>query len=173
MEKILPVALQILSGTPARWESLVGTTPTDLLNRQPTPKEWSAIECLKHMLDTEKFVFPVRLKAFLAGQNFPAFNPDAAENKASGGLDAMAMIKDFKTLRIANLNLLSTVKTDDLLRSAVHGQLGKVTLSEMVHEWAGHDLMHTVQAERAILQPFISGCGPWRPYFKDHDATKG
>jgi len=172
MENILPVAPQILSSTPVRWKSLVRTTPMDLLNRQPAPKEWSAVECLKHILDTEKYVFPVRIKAFLAGENFPAFNPDAAENQASGGFDAMAMIKDFNTLRMANLKLLLTVKTDDLFRSAIHGQLGKVTLSEMVHEWAGHDLMHTVQAERAILQPFILGCGPWRPYFKDHDATK-
>ena len=36
------------------------------------------------------------------------------------------------------------------------------------NEWSGHDLMHTVQGERAILQPFIDGCGPWRKYFSDH-----
>ena len=35
----------------------------------------------------------------------------------------------------------------------------------MIHQWAGHDLMHTVQGERALLQPFIEGCGPWKRYF--------
>jgi len=30
---------------------------------------------------------------------------------------------------------------------------------------SAHDLMHTVQAERAMMQPFIAGSGPWRPYF--------
>ncbi|MBP2677512.1 MAG: DinB family protein, partial [Deltaproteobacteria bacterium] len=49
-----------------------------------------------------------------------------------------------------------------------HQELGVVTLGEMIHEWAGHDLMHTVQGERAILQPFIDGCGPWKRYFSDH-----
>lgn len=39
---------------------------------------------------------------------------------------------------------------------------------EMVNEWAGHDLNHTVQAERAIMQPFVRGCGPWQKYFSDH-----
>jgi hypothetical protein len=29
--------------------------------------------------------------------------------------------------------------------------------------------MHTVQAERALMQPFVHGTGPWRPYFHDHD----
>jgi hypothetical protein len=38
----------------------------------------------------------------------------------------------------------------------------------MIHQWAGHDLMHTVQGERAILQPFIDWCGPWKRYFSDH-----
>jgi hypothetical protein len=28
--------------------------------------------------------------------------------------------------------------------------------------------MHTVQAERAMMQPFIRGCGPWLKYFVDH-----
>jgi hypothetical protein len=35
---------------------------------------------------------------------------------------------------------------------------------------AGHDLMHTVQAERALMQPFIAGCGPWQPYCADHEG---
>ena len=41
-------------------------------------------------------------------------------------------------------------------------------IEEMIYEWAGHDLMHMVQAERAIMQIFIDGCGPWRKYFLDH-----
>jgi hypothetical protein len=30
----------------------------------------------------------------------------------------------------------------------------------MIHEWAAHDLMHTIQGERALMQPFIADCGP-------------
>jgi hypothetical protein len=39
-------------------------------------------------------------------------------------------------------------------------------------EWAAHDLMHTVQAERAMMQSFILGSGTWRPFFLDHDVSK-
>jgi len=42
-----------------------------------------------------------------------------------------------------------------------------------VNEWAAHDLMHTVQAERALMQPFLAKSGPWRPYFADHDIHGG
>ena len=71
-------------------------------------------------------------------------------------------------LRVESLELLSKVGEGDPNRTARHQELGMVTLGEMIHEWAGHDLMHTVQGERAILQPFIDGCGPWKPYFSDH-----
>jgi hypothetical protein len=72
-------------------------------------------------------------------------------------------------LRAGSLALPEKVKPDALARRARHSELGMVTLGELLHEWAGHDLMHTVQAERALMQPFIRGCGPWRPYFADHD----
>jgi hypothetical protein len=31
-------------------------------------------------------------------------------------------------------------------------------------------LNHTIQAERALMQPFMLGCGPWRPFFRDHES---
>jgi hypothetical protein len=45
-----------------------------------------------------------------------------------------------------------------------------VTLRQQINEWAAHDLMHVVQAERAVMQPFITATGPWRSYFADHDV---
>ena len=53
-------------------------------------------------------------------------------------------------------------------RRVRHQELGPVTLREMLSEWAAHDLNHTVQAERALIQPFLLECGPWIAYFKDH-----
>jgi hypothetical protein len=41
---------------------------------------------------------------------------------------------------------------------------------ELLNEWVGHDLMHTVQAERALMQPFVAQSGSWRSYFADHDV---
>ena len=41
-------------------------------------------------------------------------------------------------------------------------ELGVVSLRELLNEWAAHDMMHIVQAERAIMQPFIAASGPWR-----------
>jgi hypothetical protein len=158
----------VLSTTATRWLTLTETIPNELLARPPLPGEWSALECLQHILDTERGVFPVRIRAILAGRDFVGFNPDKEGTPA--GQDAARLAAEFARLRAENLRLLEQVTEDDLTRTAHHSELGLVTMGELVNEWAGHDLMHTVQAERSLMQPFIGGSGPWRSYFRDHDV---
>jgi|SRR5260221_1775951 hypothetical protein len=149
--------------------SLTETLPADLLTRAPAPGEWSAAQCLRHLLDTERDVFSPRVRAILAGQDFAAFDPDT-----QGSTDTKhaphELADEFARLRLASLDELSHVTPEDLSRTARHSELGVVTLGQLVHEWAAHDLMHTVQAERALMQPFVVGSGPWRSYFADHDV---
>jgi uncharacterized damage-inducible protein DinB len=160
----------VLSTTPERWQRLVGTLPADLLSRPPAAGEWSALGCLQHLVDAEQQLFPVRLRAFLAGKSFADFDPD--QRHADFGAQTPAqLVATFTQHRQANLILLEQVKEDDLERTAQHPTLGTVTLREMLHTWAGHDLMHTVQAERALLQPFMLGSGGWRVFFQDHEVS--
>ena len=46
-------------------------------------------------------------------------------------------------------------------------------MEQLLNEWAAHDTMHIVQAERALMQAFIPGSGPWRMYFADPDVEAG
>ena len=171
MDHLLLQARAILSATPSRWQTMVSTIPENLLTLAPAPGEWSALQCLQHLLDTDQKVFPIRIRAFMAGQNFPGFNPDTDGQKPGSRIEPSALSASSTSVRNTNLKLLAGIKPSDLIRIAVHAELGKVTLAEMLNEWIGHDLMHLVQAERAMMQPFIVGSGPWRPYFLDHDVA--
>ncbi|GEM_PF-3957282 len=102
--------------------------------------------------------------------NFTAVHFSTFSNTSE--ITPLEMMTDFTRLRTISLKMLTEITDADLSRTAVHDKLGKVTLAEMLNKWSGHDLMHTVQAEQAIMQPFIQGSGPWRgPYFRDHDAA--
>ena len=169
MELLLSQAKAILSITPARWQSLTGTVPVDLLTRPPLPGEWSAAECLQHLLDIEQFVFPVRIRALLAGQDFPAFNPNT-DGAGSSGQAPAQLAAAFAHVRAESLALLEQVTDQDLPRTARHSTLGLMSLEETLRAWVAHDLNHTVQAERALMQPFIAGSGALRFRFKDHDV---
>lgn len=156
----------ILITTPTRWTQLVSLLPEDLLTRVPEPGQWSALECLQHMIDVER-VFQTRLAAFLAGNDFPAFDPDAEGSQGQSARPAQ-LATTFANLRQASLLALEKVTPADYPRGAQHPELGPVTLEQMLNEWAAHDLNHTIQAERALMQPFIQGCGAWQPYFSEH-----
>ncbi len=170
MNTLLEDVQAVLSTTPERGPRLVSTLPIDLLTRSPVAGEWSALNCFQHLLDEERLVFPVRYRAFLAGQDFDDFDP----NHQHAGPDSQTpeqLAAAFTRSRKVSLVLLKHVKDDDLGRTAQHPTLGTVTLAEMLHTWAAHDLMHTVQAERALMQPFMLGCGGFRLFFRDHEVS--
>jgi hypothetical protein len=78
MENLLTQARSILVTTVPRWRTLTESIDEAPLGRAPAQGEWSAAECLRHLVEAERDVFPVRVRYFLQGQDFPANDPDAA-----------------------------------------------------------------------------------------------
>ena len=163
MTDVLAKVKAVLASTATRWLNMTEVLPVDLLNRPP------AAECLIHLLDTEH-IFPARVQALLAAQAIPAFDPDTQGTKDTTSSPGK-LAAEFAGLRQTSLAVLERVAPQDFNRTAEHSELGTVTLNQLLHEWAAHDLNHTIQAERAVMQPFIQGCGPWCSYFRDHEVA--
>ncbi len=166
MNDLLPRVFAILKTTPDHWRALASNVPAGLLFEKPKPGEWSAVECLQHLIDTES-IFQSRLQAFREGRDFPAFNPDEEGTKPEV-FAPEAMAGEFARRRAESLRRLEGFTSADFPLPARHAELGPVTLEQLINEWAAHDLNHTVQAERALMQPFLRECGPWQKYFTDH-----
>jgi DinB superfamily len=171
MTDLINRTIAILRINDDRWHALATGLDRDLLMRPPAPGEWSALQCLGHATDTEAAVFAARVRALEAGQAVLAsFDPDAESTPITADTDPVALAERHAALRAASLALLATVAETDLERTARHAELGPVTLRQLLNEWAAHDLMHIVQAERAVMQAFIPNSGPWRGSFADHDV---
>lgn len=156
----------------ARWQALATGLDRALLARVPEPGEWSALECLNHAEMTEDAVFATRLRVILTtGGSFPDFDPDAHPSDVNESGDPLALGASHARQRAASIELIATVTDADLDRTGLHGSLGVVTARQLLSEWAAHDTMHVVQAERALMQAFIPGTGPWRQFFWDHDVA--
>lgn len=172
MSNLVPRAIAVLRANGARWQSLAAGLDRDLLARVPEPGEWSALECLNHSVETEAGVFAARLRVILGGGgSFPDFDPDAHASDVNAAADPVALGAEHARQRAESLALIATVTAADLDRTGLHGTLGQVTARELLNEWAAHDTMHVVQAERAIMQAFIEESGPWRKFFWDHDVA--
>jgi hypothetical protein len=170
MAPFLAQVRSMLASTPARWNALADIDSVELLERRPAPGEWSAIQCLQHVFDTEHAVFRARVAAILESRDFAGFDPDTEGRVDRIDRSARDLAAGLERMRHDSLATLDGVREVDLDLTARHSELGLVTLRELLNEWAAHDTMHIVQAERALMQAFIPGSGPWRSYFADHDV---
>ena len=172
MEDLIARVREILTTTPERWLKLADCVDAASMRQVPVEGEWTAVEALTHLLDTELGAFRIRLESFLEGRpRLAAFDPDAAGMRPDPCGEPIEIARRFADERMISIDIFDRVTDADLDRSAVHEELGIVTLREMLGEWAAHDLNHTMQGERALMQPFIDTCGPWRSYFVDHDLS--
>jgi uncharacterized damage-inducible protein DinB len=170
MDDMLDAARRVVSTTAARWQSLVDRLPEELLERRPAPGEWSAFECLQHLLTVERLVIPVRVRHVLEGRpELIPYDPDAPRAPLPERTPR-ELVSAFATERRVNEALLVQLTHADLERSSYHPELGTVTMRMLLNLWAAHDLQHTVQAEEALMQAFIPTTGPWRFEFADHDV---
>ncbi|NLG97806.1 MAG: DinB family protein [Chloroflexi bacterium] len=167
MNELLKHVTAVLTTTPLRWNNLTQTIPDELIRQAPAQGEWSALECLLHLVDTER-LFQSRLQAFAEGRDLPAFDPDVEGTKLTESTSAKDTAAEFERLRRSTLEMIKALTPPDLDHRSRHTELGVVSLREMLNEWAAHDLNHTMQAERAMMQPFIRDSGPWMQYFTAH-----
>lgn len=165
MEDGLAPIRAILAATLVRWRMLIETLPESLLRRPPATGEWSALECLRHLQYADRAYFSVRTHVFLTGGTIVPIDTGASALGDDG--PPAQLIADFEAARQECLAVVSELTDSDLARAADHPEYGTVRLGEMLHEWAAHDLAHTMQAERALMQPFIAASGPWRWTFGD------
>jgi hypothetical protein len=171
MPDLIAQTLSMLRTSVDRWAA-ISRVDGELLARQPAPGEWSAIQALQHVVDTELAIFNARLLAIRAGEAFPGFDPDTEGHVHRITHTAPELADQLRPMRAESLASIESLVPGDLERTGTHALLGVVTMAELLNEWAAHDTMHIVQAERALMQAFVPGSGPWRSYFADHDVER-
>jgi hypothetical protein len=130
MEKMLSWVQSVLTTIPTYWRSLTQALPVELLSQTPASGQWSALECLQHLIDTER-VFRFRLQCLPEGKDFPAFDPDKQGTKPRTQPLPPELAVEFARLRAESLQALSRIQFSDLGRTACHQELGIVTMGEM------------------------------------------
>jgi len=157
MNDILELSRTILQTTPLRWENFTRTLPANLMTLPPAPKEWSAMDCLQHLVDADRSVFPVRIRALLAGQDFPAFDPNSQKTLSQGERSGVELVVEFTSLRAANLELLDRLTDADLTRHAYERVIARVGSARSDAHRPGraraHAAFHTGLRALALLFP--------------------
>jgi DinB superfamily len=115
-----------------------------LLQWKPGPDRWSVSEVLAHLADLEQ-VYSERVRRMIA-ENSPALERyDQVGASAAGAYSrgsALEPLERFAPPRRAIVASLKSVPASAGAPTAKHSEHGVITLSQMLHEWASHDLGH-------------------------------
>ncbi len=124
----------------------------DRLRVRPEPTEWSVVECIGHLVDSE-LTTAARVRWILAEDRPDIVGYD--QDLWVDGLhhrddDPAELIALFDALRGANLRLWNARPAADRERVGIHRERGPESYGLIVRLAAGHDRFHIGQAERAL-----------------------
>jgi hypothetical protein len=133
------------------WRRLVEDAGEDLRER-PADEEWSVVELLGHMTDSE-LVTSARYRWVLAEDEpvLLGYDQDAWTAQFNHRSDDPELLLTlFGALRLANLDLWERTPSEDRGRSGVHAERGLESFDLLFRLQAGHGRVHLAQAEQAL-----------------------
>lgn len=163
-------ALDALASTPAMIDGIIAGMSVEDLAWKPAPDRWSIGEVLQHLAHCELHCFVRRAKDMLA-QDEPSVQPYNVEDVSAADWgfnnDGKAALARLRQLRRDILDLLEIQPATAGERGGLHPDLGRITLAELLNEWAFHDLGHVRQiAEIVRARRFYPEMGPFRPLYR-------
>lgn len=168
LEASLPEIVAILERTPATLTAWLSGLPEAWTDARDGEGTWSPHEVVAHLNEGERVDWMPRLRLLLAhgeSRPFDSFDRGAHQHEADTS-DLPTLLDQFAALRAQNLaDLLALdLSDDDLARTGMHPDLGRVTARQLLATWAAHDLGHIVQIARTMARRYTDAVGPWTAY---------
>jgi hypothetical protein len=119
---------------------------------RPAPGEWSANECVGHLIEAERRGFAGRIRTIVEGSTPDApiavegWDPPAVAAARGDHLRAgAALAAEFEGLRAASVALVRGLRPADLALAGTHPEVGLLRVDELLGEWVHHDRNHVRQ----------------------------
>jgi DinB superfamily len=138
----------------------------DVAGWRPEPGEWSANECVGHLIEAERRGFAGRIRTILgAVRTDGSFEPPILETwdppaVAAARRDherpAAELAGEFAATRTDSVALVKSLTERDLGRSGMHPEVGDLRVDELLAEWVHHDRNH-IRQMLAVTQSRVWG----------------
>ncbi len=129
----------------------------EVLRWRPAAREWCALEVIGHLIEAEERGFAGRIRQILGrpGLALTAWDQEAvAAARRDHERDPRALLDEFSALREAAIHLVSGLGVADLSKHGEHPKVGRLRVSDLLHEWVHHDRNHMRQI-LANLQAYV------------------
>jgi len=153
--------LDMLQATPEILRGLMTELTAEDARWKPAPDRFSVAEVLAHLSHSEGHCYRMRVDRFMS-ESRPEFEADDAQMYLDlyRGADPEDSFDHFEEQRETNVEHLRSLPAGSGERVALHREAGEITLGQMLHEWAMHDLGHIRQiAELVRARKYLAGAG--------------
>lgn len=120
------------------------------LRRPEREGKWSIAGVLAHLGDLE-MVYAVRMRTILAGAGdapLPALAQDAWVERVHVRDTIDELLEELSFHRRMNVRFLERLSEEELSRSGIHPQYGRITIRDAAERIVRHDAKHHLQIQR-------------------------
>ncbi len=162
----IDTALNVLATTPATLRALLAGLDEAALTA-PGAEGWSVCDVVAHVASLDPFTLRGRITAMIEQDNPGIPGVDEKETLNASGLRGrpLAELLDaFAAQRALSMDLLRGLRERDLARRGRHSVAGDLTVADIVHHKAFHDLLHVRQIVSLIEAPIEAARGAMRMF---------
>jgi hypothetical protein len=142
-----PTALTVIGSTPSVLRMLLGGVPASVVE-EPNDEGWSLKDIVAHLADVESLAFEARITRMLEEARPLIQSIDPPGHLAASGYAARALgelLDELERRRSEHVAWLRGLSVDDMASTGEHDAVGEISVRDIAHQWAAHDLQHLRQ----------------------------
>lgn len=135
--------------------ALKESIPTKDAHWKPAAADWSIVEILSHLVDTETDDMRIRLRLTLEdpAQEWPAIDPAGWPlSRHYAKNDLHQVVDRFLIERAASVDWLRTLNAPDWSATHQHPKLAAIRAGDILTAWCAHDALHLRQIAKRAFQ---------------------
>ncbi|MBI5285000.1 MAG: DinB family protein [Chloroflexi bacterium] len=161
-----PSALAVLVAAPATLRGLLGSLPDEVVAAHGG-EGWSPKDVVAHLLSLTGPTLIDRVRPMIEQDHplIPSIDEHAVlERSGLRALTLDALLDELARQRDDAVAWLRGLPADALARTGQHGTAGRVTVADIIHHKAWHDLLHIGQVCRMLAVPLDERRGVMRQF---------
>jgi len=165
-DPLLSQTLDVFASTPAALRSLLAHLP-DAVTSAAGDEGWSPKDVVAHLLSLNGPTLLDRIRPILERDEPAIPSVDEMATLEASGLRLLplqVLLDDFARVRADAVAWLRGLPPDAFSRAGLHSVAGRVTVADLVHHKAWHDLLHVQQVCRMLAGPLDERRGAMRMF---------
>ena len=129
--------------------SMLKALTPEIASWHPAQGEWCVNECVGHIIEAEKRGFAGRIRIILGAHDpdLPTWDRNSiAHARKDCDKKPSELADEIAHVRGESVELIRSLKPEQLSRSGNHPEVGSLSVEELLHEWVHHDGNHFRQA---------------------------